>query len=69
MLKNEAICLTCGDAVEAHTHEVADLEGNDLVMECWGICPSCGNQYSWYEHYTYQGVSHVRQNEIKARAF
>lgn len=35
MLKNEAICLTCGNTVEAHTHEVADLEGNDLVMECW----------------------------------
>ena len=69
MMKNEAICKTCGDTVEAHTREVVDIEGNALVLEAWGICPSCGNHYSWYEHYTYQGVTNVEQNEIKARAF
>lgn len=68
MLKPEPICLTCGDTVLPATHHIVDQEGDDLVVETFGVCPSCGNKYSWYDHFKYQGCSHIHHDEIKARS-
>lgn len=69
MLQNEPICPTCGDTILPHNHTIVDQEGDDLVVSVLGICPSCGNHYSWYDHFKYQGCSHVTQSEpIGARA-
>lgn len=68
MMKYEASCLTCGDTVLPATQQIVDCEGDDLVVSAFGVCPSCGNKYSWYEHYRFQGVSHVKHDEIKARS-
>lgn len=68
MMINEVKCLTCGDTVNPATHQIVDQEGDNLVVSAFGVCPSCGNGYSWYEHFTYQGASHVIHDELKARA-
>ena len=67
---NEPTCPTCGGTLISTSHfDVESMDNGQIAMSVVGVCDHCGNQYSWYEHYTYQGVSHVRQNEIKARAF
>ena len=68
MMQFEPKCKTCGGDLDAHNRQVVDVDGDDLVAECLGVCPYCGNQYSWYEHYKFQGVSHVKYAEVKARA-
>lgn len=68
MMKYEFSCETCGDDLSPATQHIVECEGDDLVVEAFGVCPSCGNKYCWYEHYKFQGVSHLRRDEIKARS-